>query len=327
MTIGIAAIGPRAGTAVLCALELAERVGQGAIGGFVSYAALSADGRCLRDGTQRGGSAALPLLHKPGAEALAAPRAALMSSAPHRPEPLSQFVLASRNACLVTGHRLPNARRGGEPPINERVLGRLDAGEPAQRAVRCELASDPDADAGIIALDREGRLFVGNTSRVERRPDLGQAVLYGTGGSAVAVLHNAIAPVRGLAELVAQAALDLMENNWTTQGMIEVDAGTPVQLGTEEAVFLESGSSRVAWVQTTDPAIRQAHFHGAAVYQGAVVYRNGQRLGYVLDEPYVVVEHSRVVSLDGRGHISLGYRTQPLTFQARALGFDPSAGA
>ena len=44
MTIGIAASGPRAGAASVRALEVAETVGTGASGGFVSFVAIGDGG-------------------------------------------------------------------------------------------------------------------------------------------------------------------------------------------------------------------------------------------------------------------------------------------
>ena len=59
MTIGIAAYGPNAGLAVFEALRAAEKIGQGAIGGFATYAAIGSDGTLHRHQTQRGGSSTL----------------------------------------------------------------------------------------------------------------------------------------------------------------------------------------------------------------------------------------------------------------------------
>jgi hypothetical protein len=59
VTIGIAVRAPNAGQAAFEALRTVERVARGAIGGFVSFVAITADGRLLRAETQRGGTSTL----------------------------------------------------------------------------------------------------------------------------------------------------------------------------------------------------------------------------------------------------------------------------
>ena len=59
MTIGIAVTGPDAGLAAFEALRAVERVSRGAIGGFVSFVAIGAEGSLLRAQTQRGGTRTL----------------------------------------------------------------------------------------------------------------------------------------------------------------------------------------------------------------------------------------------------------------------------
>lgn len=314
MTIGIAATGPRAGEAILRGLQLAERIAEGAIRGFVSYAAFTPEGECLRHATQDGGTTGLnAIVHRaspPGGRAWVAERAALMSSGPNRPEPLSQFVLSGRAGCLVTGHRQPNAQRGDQQPINQRVLANLESGLSAELAVRRELAADPFADAGIIAIDQAGRIHADNSDRVKRRADIGQASLVGANACQVAVLHNAITPVRGLAELVAQAVLDVMEESGRDDGRIEIARGTPIRLGIHEAVYLDSCGGKVRYIQTTDPAMLQPSFQGAAVYCGASVFRGREEIGQMLDEPYVVAKRGQVVSLDGKSSAQLRFRNR-----------------
>ncbi len=55
MTIGIAAFGAGAGRGVIAALKAVECVGRGAIGGFVSFAAIKGDGSLVRASIQTGG--------------------------------------------------------------------------------------------------------------------------------------------------------------------------------------------------------------------------------------------------------------------------------
>src|SRR3546814_14329001 len=122
MTIGIAAYGTAAGSAVLAGLDAVEAVGAGEIRGFGVFRALAPDGTTIDAETQRGGCTALrATLRDRGllAVAEAAPVAALISSGPDRPEPLTRFLPASR-ARLVTGHPPAGAegRRGGQGGVS-----------------------------------------------------------------------------------------------------------------------------------------------------------------------------------------------------------------
>src|SRR5690606_22937806 len=110
MTIGIAAHGPNAGLAVMRALAAVEAVGRGAIGGFVSFVALTEKGGAEWRSVQSGGSAALfgAGQHSMPSVLARARNAAVMSSGPNRPEPLCQFTPALEHVGLVTGHRMPN---------------------------------------------------------------------------------------------------------------------------------------------------------------------------------------------------------------------------
>ena len=110
MTIGIAARGPNAGLAIYRSLRAAERVGSGSIGGFATFAVITADGKLLRYETQRGGTSTLFIEGEitgtdPPPEVAAATRAAVISSGPDRPAPES-FLCADPLAGLVTGHRI-----------------------------------------------------------------------------------------------------------------------------------------------------------------------------------------------------------------------------
>ena len=132
MTIGIAVYGPMAGLATFKALQAVERVGRGAIGGFASFVAITADGALLRSETQRGGTATLftageTICALPPQAFAEAPWAALMSSGPDRPAPLSQFTPGRAGVGLVSGHRLPNMPGADGLPINRAVLDRHGA--------------------------------------------------------------------------------------------------------------------------------------------------------------------------------------------------------
>jgi hypothetical protein len=309
MTIGIGAAGPNAGLAVFRALAAAEAVGTGAIGGFAVFAALTADGRVHRAETQRGGTATLFTEGEttgtaPPPEIAAAPFAALMSSGPNRPAPLTQFLAAS-DVGLVTGHRLPNTPGPDGRPVNEVVLAAMAEGRSAVKSLSLVLDGDPDVDAGMIALGPERGLATRNSRLVAARPDLGGATL-ASGDSTVAVLLNAIRPAAELAPLVAAVALEVLAPPYVVAGHAVVRAGTPLVLGDAHRVAL--GPDGVATlIETTDARILSGRHVCAAVYLGASIVQDGMILGRTVVEPNVLVEGGRILRLSGQTEVRVPY--------------------
>lgn len=313
MTIGIAAFGPQAGLAVVRALTAVERVGRGAIGGFASFVALGADGTLWRAETQRGGTTTLFVAGEatgvPPPPAFAeAPWAGVMSSGPDRPPPLARFTPADPAIGLLTGHRLPNGEGSDGQPLNQAVLARMRAGEPPAAAVAAVLGAAPDADAGIIALDRQNRLVAVDSATVAERGDLGRCLLCRPGlGAGVAVLHNAIHPSGPLARLAAEVALDTMAPEDRSDLWITVAAGTPLVLGARNAVILGDGD-HARTIVVTRPAMLTGRVSGAPVSYRAAVERHGRRLGFTTGEPYGLIEDGRIVSLSGQDEVQIGVR-------------------
>lgn len=309
MTIGIGAMGPNAGLAIFRALAAAEAVGTGAIGGFAVFAALTADGRVLRAETQRGGTRTLFTDGEttgiaPPTEFATAPFAALMSSGPDRPAPLTQFLAASEHG-LVTGHRLPNTPGPDGRPVNEAVLAAMAEGSSAAQSLARVLDGDPEVDAGMIALGPGRGLAARDSRRVAARPDLGSATL-AAGEAAVAVLHNAIHPAAELAPLVAAIALGILAPPHVVAGQAVVRAGTPVVLSDAHRVTL--GPDGVATlVETTDARILSGRHACAGIYLGASVVQQGVLLGHTVMEPNVLVEAGRIVSLSGQTEVCIPY--------------------
>ncbi len=309
MTIGIGATGPNAGLAVFRALAAAEAVGTGAIGGFAVFAALSAEGRVYRAETQRGGTATLFTDGEttgtgPRPEIAAAPFAALMSSGPDRPLPLDQFLVASE-AGLVTGHRLPNTPGPDGRPTNASVLAAMANGKSAAQALSVAIDSDPDVDAGMIALGPGRGLAALNSRLVAARPDLGGATM-SRGECAVAVLHNAIFPAAELAPLVAAVAFHILVPPPVVVGHAVIRAGTPIALAEAHRVTL--GSDGVATlVETTESRILSGRHVCAAIYLGAMVVCDGKLLGRTVMEPNVLVEDGRILRLSGQSVVRIPY--------------------
>ena len=311
MTIGILAVGPNAGLAVFKALAAAERVATGAIGGFAAFAAIGSDGRLMRAETQRGGTATLftdgELTGAEPPQAVAAARmAAVMSSGPDRPAPLSQFVAGAAGVGLVTGHRLPNAAGHDGAPVNLQVLAHLAEGLSARQAVERAMTDNPEADAGIVACDFGGRVYASNSRRVAARPDLGHARREGPAGTVVEVLHNAILPAGALADLVCEIAMNVMVPVDHAAGTLIVRAGTRLHGGDTNRVVVTGGE--VECVETTDKRLLSGSHNCAAIYLGAEVVSDGRLLGFTLTEPNAVVEDGHIVSLSGQQEVAIGYR-------------------
>jgi len=315
MTIGIAVSGRRAGLAAFQALRTVEAVGRGAIGGFVSFAVIGRDGNLLRAETQRGGTRTLftdgeSVGVDPPEQFCDAPLAVLMSSGPDRPAPLSQFTPGDPKVGLVTGHRLPNMPGVDDKPINESVLRRLAEGHTPQAAVSAELERNPEADAGLIALDRSGQLALGNTALVAARSDIGAALVDDSeAGLKVAVLHNAIFPHRALAELTVSAALDCVAPADRIDFQIDVLAGIRLELGVENGLHL-SGDGAVSHITVTQHSWLNTRRDGAALGYGAPVRRDGALIGWISFEPYCIVDRGRLISMSGQDRVRIGVRAK-----------------
>ena len=302
-TIGIGALGPKAGLAVFEGLRAAERVARGSIGGFAMFAAIGPEGELWPAETQRGGTATLFTEGEktgvpPPPHVAAATCAAVMSSGPDRPDPLSQFIAADPLVGLVTGHRLPNTIGNSGNAVNHAVLALMAAGANAEVALADVLDDHPDVDAGMIALGPERGIAARNSFLVSQRPDLG-AARRETPQGAVEVLHNAITPRESLAQLVAEIVADIMEASPQPLGEIIVRAGTPVRHADRHRVIVDENLEAVQ-IETIDPRIAEGRHNCAAIYFGAAVVLNGEGIGTTAVEPNVVIEDGVVKRLSGQ---------------------------
>ncbi len=310
MTIAIGAYGPRAGQAVFEALRGAERVSVGSIGGFATFAAITADGVLLRRETQRGGATTLFTAGEytgvePPEAIKNAVAAGVISSGPDRPEPLAQFVPADEAVGLVTGHRLPQSVGTDGRALNVAALEGLRLGLSAAAAVERVLDANPEADAGLLAVDLRGGVAARNSARVQRRYDLGHARRESkTHGAMVEVLQNLIRPFPSLAALTAEIALDVMVGEPTAIGSIVVKAGMTVELGPEALIEVDANDVARRLV-TTDPLVMKGAHICAPIYAGSPVYRAGGIIGYSRLEPITELRDGRVVSLIGQQSVRI----------------------
>jgi hypothetical protein len=312
MTIAIGAYGPNAGSAIFKGLQAAEAVGEGAIRGFVMLAVITPDGVLHCYETQRGGTRTLFIDGEttgvePPQAVKEATAAALISSGPDRPVPLSQFLAAAGEVGLVTAHRVPQGPSINGIPLNMEVLQALQAGQSAEEAVVSVLAENPYADVGFIAIDRQGNLYVQNAPRVQKRPDIGFAHRKDAAtGAKLAVLHNAIEPCQSLAPLVADIAFRQMVAVDPVMGWFTISAGIPVVYGEIEAVEVD-GQGVAQTVVTRDLTFTTGERSGVAIYLHSQVRQNGRVLGKTLFEPICIVRDGHIVEMSGQSTLRMSY--------------------
>lgn len=305
MTIGIAAIGPNAGHAILEALRAVEKIGSGAIGGFVSFVAIDAEDRLVRAETQTGG-AGDPAFREASAPFRAARIAALMSSGPNRPSPLSQFTPGDPGVALLTGHRLPNTVTPKGSALNIEVLERLRHGEPVARALADVLYVYPEIDAGLIAITVAGDVAMADTRYVARFFDAGSALLTSEfdPGIKVAVMHNAIQPWRGLALVAAQTALNVMDPPDRFDETIMLRKGMAIRQGERNSIVEAGGQISIAVENRS--FLRGRHDLGLG--PRAAIDRNGKQVGVAVYEPYLTVDNGMLMTIDGASTFDLPIR-------------------
>jgi hypothetical protein len=312
MTIGIAARGPRAGLAVFKSLRAAENVGTGSIGGFATFAAITADGKLLRHQTQRGGSRTLFLRGEetgvdPPSDVADAIFAGVISSGPERPD-VEKLLIADASAGLVTGHRLPIAMGIDGLPLNQQTLDLLKQGRSAQAAVDEVMTRNPEADAGLIAVDVRGQVYGRNSVRVLRRPDLAEGRATATNGEAsVVVFYNAIRPYSALAGLVTAIAMETMIGVPAPDDHVMVDVGIPVQLGPESAIYC-GADGRATHLTTADVAILNGRHLGAVISLGSPIYSGGNLVGHAMLEVLSTVVNGTLTEMSGQASVPFGFR-------------------
>ncbi len=310
MTIGIAASGPNAGLAIFRALGAVESVGTGSIGGFVSFVAITPDGTLIRASTQRGGTQTL--FDEGGdipAEFATATTAALMSSGPDRPEPLSQFTPGEAGIGLVSGHRLPNADTETGGPLNAIVLNEMRGGRSARDAIRIALDNNKEADAGLIAVDNSGAIAIGNSQLVAQRPDIGEMLHIGKdGGLSVGVLHNAIFPHRPLAALAMETALHSVAPIDLSNGEIILTTGIPICASDRNRVHVDNNHC-IRQIDVSQHSLAQpGQRHTAAIPFLTDVIVSGEVVGHTIQEPYCIVKNGVLDHINGADRVKIAVR-------------------
>ncbi|MDO5603689.1 MAG: hypothetical protein Q4G25_00875 [Paracoccus sp. (in: a-proteobacteria)] len=299
MTIGIAAFGAQAGRAVAEGLLAAELLGRGAIRGFAVFSILDAEGRHHQRAVQDGGIAALTL----PADWMQARHAAVISSGPNRPEPLSQFLPGADGVGLVTGHRLPNAPGRDGRALNLAALHDM-AGLPAL------LAAHPEHDAGLIALSATGQITLGNTARVMRRGDLGQALRTGPGWGC-GMLCNSIFhdPAHQLAAAVGAVTEAMLTGQPGTWRIARLAAPVPILPATADRLDLDE-TGRITAIHSANPAACGDAARLTVVQDRTPVTRAGHPTGHAASELFARIRNGRAHPLPGLPD-ALMIRTDP----------------
>ncbi|TVR44262.1 MAG: hypothetical protein EA386_14565 [Rhodobacteraceae bacterium] len=311
MTLGIGIAGSGAGRAALAALRMVEHVGRGMIGGFVSLAALDAKGNLHRAETGRGGVAALFAGAVPDVIANA-PVVVLMSSGPDRLPPLSQFTPAAAGVACVSGHRLPNmpAVPGGDA-VNALALARIAQSASAQSVLDGLFTQYPQADAGLIAVTAAGEVAAANSALVAARTDAG-GLMTQSAGLKIAILHNAIFPVNGLADIAAGAAIDSIAPADAHDFEITISAGVRLSTAAPGGVDIDA-DGRVTRIGGLHEGWLASVWQGAAAMRASPVLRNGRQVGTLVSEAYCIAYHGVLQSCDGLASVRLRVRaTGPL---------------
>ncbi|ALM84470.1 hypothetical protein [Bordetella sp. N] len=287
MTIGVAAFGDHAGAAVYDAVLGAELLGRGAIGGFAVLAVLDAAGVVQYRVTQRGGVTALDM----PAAWRDARVAAIISSGPDRPEPLTQFLAGADGVGLVTGHRLPNLPGHDGVALNRATLGRLShsgsagARQTPQQAVDAVLQAHAESDAGLVAIDIHGRLGMANSARVRRRDDLGEFQRV-TPAASLGLLHNSIYARGDLAAQLGELAWSRLQSSAAGPSFITLRLPVPLTQAAKDCVHVDARGAIVA-IETANPALTALDRIGTVVYLATEVRRDGILLGKAATELYV----------------------------------------
>jgi len=308
MTIGIVMKGPDAGRAMFASLQTVEKVGRGAIGGFVCFVAVDNAGKIHTHTTQRGGTRTLFTCGEvtgidPPNVIASAPLVALISSGPDRPEPLSQFLTVRPGIGLVTGHRIPNTRdlKTGRP-LNVRILDDMEAGLSVDEACTGAVDDNPNADAGFVVMDWNGRVHVANTSFVRQRPDVGSAVVERSGVT-LGVLHNSIYPVNIIAPLVTEVAFDTLFPQDKVDARVKISSDCRYIGGTADRAFMNEQCEVVVIER-----VGELDFAGPAVPFGTPILRHQEIKGRCIDSPFVVVKGGEIESRMTMDHGTIGIR-------------------
>jgi len=308
---------------VFRALQAAERIGGGSIGGFAHFYAMTPDGKIHFLGNfGRGGTRTLFIEGEttgtpPPAELAAARLAGVISSGPRNPmtdDPTTgRFPNAGDGVGFVVGHRIPMAPGRAGLPVNHQAFALLAQGTAPADIVRRIFEENPEVDAGLIVVATSGEVAGGNSRLVQSRSDLGYARGEdATTGAVVETMFNEIHPRLSVEQAVVDAALETMVGFRKADFEIEVRAGLEVERGDEELVEIDAANV-VTRIATAHAGWLVGHQYAVVPYLQSRVVRGGATVGYTINEPLAELRDGRLVTVSTQQTMKLLVQREPRT--------------
>lgn len=321
-TIAIVATGPRAGEAVFRALEAAEKVSSGSIGGVARFYAMTADGKInLVTNYGRGGTATLFIRGEetgvpPPPELAEAVVAGVVSTGPREPwlgDYDGPYPWFGDGVGFVIGHRIPDAEGVSGLPVDHAVFRLMQGGLSAREAVDRVMSENPRVDAGLIAVGADGEVAMRNSELVDERPDYGRARGEDLpSGAVVETILNEIHPPQAVAQLVVNTALEVMSESRKPDVQITVRAGLVVQHGVENLIEVDD-RLEARRVVTTEAGHLEGTQWAVVPYIASRVVQNGRTIGYTVNEPLARLDNGRIESLSTQEQVQLWVKDLPRT--------------
>lgn len=162
------------------------------------------------------------------------------------------------------------------------VLAMLAQGVEPKAAVESVLADNPEADAGLIAINDLGNFGWGNSERVARRTDLGQFECH-DGSAHVAILHNAIHAREPLAAQVGALAWAQLTGRPGPLKWVRLTEAVPRRLAAKDSLHIDA-SGRITAIDCADPFVPQDPLRTTVVHLGCAVWQQGVWVGEAVTE-------------------------------------------
>lgn len=322
-TIAIVAVGPNAGQAVFHALQQAEKISWGSIGGIAVMDVMLDDGTiCSFQNNGRGGTTTLFVEGEetgvpPPPEIAAARIAAVISTGPRNPvdlgeQPCNQEYSTGKNGVgMVVGHRIPDSRGHDGHPVNARVMQLMDQGTSPAEALSLVLEANPNVDAGLIAVSADGTMAMQNTERVEQRTDYAHSRGEDrVTGAKIQTILNEIHPPQAVAQLVVNTALEVMGSHQEPDLQILVQSGLKVEYGPFNLVEVDD-ELVVTRIVTDVENHLEGEVWAALPYISSAVMQNGQLIGYTINEPLARVQDGTIESLSYQPGMMVSVKREP----------------
>src|SRR5690606_9035651 len=104
---------------------------------------------------------------------------------------------------------------------------------------------NPEIDAGLIAMNLTGQQGIGNSARVERRPDKGFCQR-GNAQAQLAILHNAIAFLNSRSDDVADLAWGVLTGQAMPVRFLHLYASAPLRRADHDRTYIDKDGAIIA---------------------------------------------------------------------------------